>query len=289
MPVAIETITDTRTVLGESPVWSGQENALYWIDIPGKALFRLDMSEAAPRRWDLPTEPGSIGLFANGDILIALRTGIVRFVQATGAMTPLAAPDYDQARLRFNDGRPDRRGRFWVSTIDESRQHADARLYRYADGALDTLHEGGITVGNGLAFSPDDKWLYFCDTPSRRIWRFAFDIETGTIRDQTVFADIEEGLGRPDGAAIDAEGCYWSALIDGIGRFTPEGRLDRHIEIPAGRITMCAFGGTGLDTLFLTTASPGAVQLPREPGPLAGRLLAIRPGVSGLPEPRVAG
>jgi sugar lactone lactonase YvrE len=285
----IETIAAPLMMLGECPIWCDAEGALYWIDIPGSALHRLVLETDKHDRWSMPETPGSIGLFANGDLLVALRSGLHRFNTGSGKLSRLGNAPYDPATTRYNDGRTDRLGRFWVGSIFEPTTAPLAKLYRYSAGGSPTVpHEGDLKIANGLAFSPDDRTLYLCDTPSRRIWQFDFDVTAGAISNQRIFVETSTDVGRPDGAAVDAEGCYWSALIGCIGRFTPAGKLDRLIAVPAGRVTMCAFGGKDLDTLFITTA--GNTHRPQDvpPAPLAGRVLAIRPGVMGLPEPFVA-
>lgn len=284
--VALDTASSAVMGLGECPVWNRREGALYWIDIPGKALHRLD-AEAQHRQWELPSHPGSLGLFENGELLLALRSGLHRFNPQDGELRVLLTPFYDPTRERFNDGRADPRGRFVVGTIAEQGEGQAASLasYKPSENGLDLLPVSDLRISNGLAFSPDGRLMYLCDTPSRQIWQFDYDLETGTPTNRRTFISLSPELGRPDGAAVDSEGCYWSALIGAIGRFTPDGRLDRLIRVPAGRVTMVAFGGTNLDVLYVTTAghahTPG--DIPHEP--LAGRLLVLNPGVKGMPEP----
>lgn len=285
----IDKVLDQTMKLGECPVWSVPEQALYWIDIPGKALHRFVVEGNAHQSWDLPESPGSIGLYADGDLLIAMRDGLYRFDPATAARTLLRAAEYDRDSIRYNDGRTDRRGRFWVGTIYEPTSQPLAELYSFGpERQAQVRHRGDLTIANGLAFSPDDKVLYLADTPSRSVWQFDYDLDSGALSNQRPFLTLEAGLGRPDGAAVDSEGCYWSALIGYVGRFTPAGKLDRLIRIPAGRVTMCAFGGAQLETLFITTADPQHKARDVEIEPLAGYVLAIDPGVKGLPEPFVS-
>jgi sugar lactone lactonase YvrE len=287
--IEIETVVDARMGLGECPIWSVAEQALYWIDIPDMALHRLDRS-GHHRHWSLPSHPGSTALYPDGQLLLALRSGLHRFDPRTERLTLLVQPFYEPQHERFNDGRTDRQGRFIVGTIAERGAGYAASLARYtpASNALDILPVNDLRISNGLAFSPDGRRMYLCDTPSRQIWQFDYDPETGTPSKRRTFISLEPEHGRPDGAAVDSDGCYWSALIGALGRFTPEGKLDRLIRIPAGRVTMLAFGGAQLDTLFITTAGHEHTPPDIAHEPLAGRLLAIRPGVKGLPEPSLA-
>jgi sugar lactone lactonase YvrE len=189
--------------------------------------------------------------------------------------------------MRFNDGRCDRQGRFWSGTMfmDMAAGRADGRLYRYttAEGLSAPIVEGLITQ-NGLAWSPDGTTMYLSDShPARQtIWRFDYDVEAGLPHNRRVFADLTAMRGRPDGAAVDCEGCYWICANDGacLLRFTPTGKLDRTIELPMTKPAMCSFGGAGMDTLLVTSIDPGNGA----GGELAGALLLVRPGVAGLPE-----
>lgn len=284
--VDIQTVVDNTMGLGECPVWSSSAQALFWIDIPRMSLHRLD-AEGRREDWSLPTHPGSLALYPDGKVLVALRSGLHCFDPHSRELRLLLTPFYDQRHERFNDGRADSRGRLIVGTIAERGPGYSASLARYspAGNALDVLPVSDLRVSNGLAFSPDGRLMYLCDTPSRQIWQFDYDMDTGTPSGRRSFISLLPEHGRPDGAAVDSDGCYWSALIGAIGRFTPQGKLDRLIRIPAGRVTMVAFGGRHLDTLFITTAGPEHTPADIAHEPLAGRLLAIQPGVKGLPEP----
>ena len=205
----------------------------------------------------------------------------------------LVGVEHARPQMRFNDGRCDRQGRFWASTM-QTNMGADAvgALYRYDpknDGIVDHLAAQieDLVVPNGLAFSPDGRTMYLSDShPSRQlIWAFDYDIDSGTPHNRRVFVDMNSHPGRPDGAAVDAEGCYWICAIDAgqVLRFTPDGKLDRSLSLPVKKPTMCAFGGDRLDTLFVTSIRPQGIDLSDQP--LAGGVFALNPGVKGLPEP----
>jgi len=203
----------------------------------------------------------------------------------------LAAPVFPFGDMRFNDGRCDRQGRFWAGTMvqDMAAANPAGALYRFdADGVLSAPVVDGLITQNGLGWSPNGSTMYLSDShPLRRqIWAFDYDVETGEPRNRRVFADLNHYVGRPDGAAVDADGCYWICANDAgaLLRFTPQGKLDRQINVPAIKPAMCAFGGRDLDTLFVTSIRPAAGASEHD-----GHLFAVRPGVSGLPEPEFAG
>jgi L-arabinonolactonase len=279
----IDCILDAKAATGESPVWALEEGALYWIDIGAPALHRLDPATGATRRWDMPQAIGAFALMRGGRALVALRSGLSVLDLASGRLELRAAPPYDPAQCRFNDGRCDRSGRFWVGALRESGA-GTVGLYRFDAGGL-VEEAGGIGQANGVAFSPDGRLLYHADTKARTIYAYRFDRAQGGITDRRVFARTERG--KPDGAAIDEEGCYWSACHGAglLARYRPDGTLDREIALPVSQPTMMAFGGARLDQLFVTSERRGldAAQLAREP--LAGGVFRLEPGVRGLPEP----
>ncbi|HET9977195.1 MAG TPA: SMP-30/gluconolactonase/LRE family protein [Burkholderiaceae bacterium] len=281
------------SVLGESPLWHPAEQVLYWCDIPGHSLNRFDPQSGAHARWSFETDVTCCAPLIDGGLLLALRSGLVRFDPATGERrTLLAPPPYDPATERFNDGKADPQGRMWVGTIHEPRE-PKAALYRFADGELDRMADG-ITVSNGLAWSPDARTMYWSDTKAHTIYALDFEASDGSIANRRVFApfpikqagqDLATYGGRPDGAAVDAEGHYWAAMFEGkrIVRIAPDGRIVREVALPVRCPTMPCFGGPDLKTLYITTARENrpADELAREP--LAGCVLQMRVDVPGLP------
>lgn len=297
-------LTDSADALGESPFWHPQEAALYWIDIPGRALRRADAATGAQQRWSLPSEPGCIGPMAGGGLLLALREGLFRARHLGAALERLVAAPYDPATTRFNDGRADAEGRLWVGTIYEPRDKPEAALYcfdpRGAPGL--TRRAGGATTGNGLAFSPDGRTLYWSDTPDHVIRAWDLEPLTGTLtrpREFHRFAPKPAGWspsgdplrdtarygGRPDGAAVDAEGYYWVAMFEGgrLLRLAPDGRVVSDWPLPVRCPTMPCFGGEDLCTLYLTTARQGRSAAELAACPLSGHVLWTRVEVPGLP------
>jgi sugar lactone lactonase YvrE len=289
---SIERIGDMRCGVGESPVWHGAEGALYWTDIVGRALWRWQASSDRTQAWALPEMAGCFALIDGGGVALAMETGIylMQHPEPDTAIVPsacLASVLHTNEGMRFNDGRCDRQGRFIAGTMvcDTALGRAAGRLYRL-DAARRTLRTlcDGLIVPNGLAFSPDGRTMYLSDShASRRIvWSFDYDIDDGVPYGQRMFVEMPEplGLGRPDGAAVDAHGCYWICGNDAglVHRFTPEGKLDRSVALPVAKPAMCAFGGANLDTLFVTS-------IRMEGDALSGATFALDVGVKGLPEP----
>lgn len=289
-----ELVVDARNAVGESPVWHGGDQALYWVDIEGRWLWRWHAESGAARRWRTPQRTGCIAPSRRGGWVCAMETGLFHAVAGDDdslEVTPLAAVDHPRDGMRFNDGRCDRQGRLRAGTMlmDMGAAQAVGSFYAYdGHGALQPLLREFI-VPNGLAFSPDGRTMYLSDShPSvQQVWAFDYDADTGTPSSRRLFVDMRPLPGRPDGAAVDADGCYWICGNDGgaVHRFTPGGKLDRSIALPVKKPAMCAFGGPRLDTLYVTSIRPAGDITDQ---PLAGGLFAIRPGVQGLPEPACA-
>ena len=291
MPPAFECVLDIKASLGECPVWSVDEQVLYWVDINAPALNRFDPLTGRNTAWSMPASIGSFALRQSGGFIAALRNGFW-LVGGDGKLDRrVADAPYDPDHHRFNDGRADARGRFWVGSMNEKRDVNTAKLYRLDPDLRLTAMIPDIMISNGLAFSPDARTLYHADTPTRTITAWDFDVATGGIANRRIFAQFAGDTDRPDGGAVDREGCYWSAFYRGgkIVRLSPRGERLAEFPVPAMCPTMCAFGGPDLKTLFVTTA-----RQMREPDELArlpqsGGIFAMRVPVPGLPEPRFAG
>jgi sugar lactone lactonase YvrE len=279
--------------LGESPFWHPIEQALYYCDIPGHSLHRFDPATGELAHWDFGTDVASAAPLLGGQLLLAMRDGLWRFDPNSGARRRLAEPPYDPASERFNDGKCDPQGRFWVGTLYEPREPALASLHRYAHGKLERQC-GGITVSNGLAWSPNGRTMYWSDTKAHTIYAFDFDPSTGEISRQRVFAQfpskqsgqpLEAYGGRPDGAAVDAEGCYWVAMFEGqrVLRLSPEGDVLREVTLPVRCATMPCFGDPDLKTIYITTARENRPSAELIEQPYAGCVLAFDVDVPGLP------
>ena len=285
----IQALGSHRCLLGESPLWHPVEQRLYAVDIPGRQLLRWREGADAPDAWPLDAEPGCIAARASGGLLIARRDGLWSFDPATGAHALVCPPPYDPARLRFNDGKVDPAGRLWVGTLSDARE-PESVLYRF-DGKAFTSQVQSLTTSNGLAWSPDGTRMHWSDTKAHRIYAADFDVATGALSSPRVFAEFKPRTagepygGRPDGAAMDAEGHYWAAMFEGgcLLRIAPSGEVVQRVELPVTCPTMPTFGGADLRTLFITTAREKrpAEELARQP--LAGAVLQLRVDVPGLP------
>jgi len=289
--------------LGESPFWDPREQTLYWVDILGRQILRAHLAGAAIEHWDMPSEPGCIAPAAKGGLVLALRDGIYRGRQWGGPLERIATLDYDPAQMRANDGKCDALGRFWIGTLDETRAKHNAALY-LIDGRA-----GGTpviarktdpaslpaTTGNGLAWSPDGRILYWADTTAHVVHAWDFDAPSATLTAQRLFhqfapkpelasATARYG-GRPDGAAVDVQGNYLVAMYEGrrVCKLAPDGALLAEWTTPAQCPTMPCFGGEDLRTLYLTTARQKRSAAELEAMPLSGCVLSTRVAVAGLP------
>ncbi|MGR4867510.1 SMP-30/gluconolactonase/LRE family protein [Variovorax sp. LARHSF232] len=292
-----ELILDARCGTGESPIWSAEEQALYWVDIPARQLHRIDPASGAHTLWTGDEMLACIAPRAGhpGQWIAGMESGLFAIAtrdDGTLAASRVANVAHALPGMRFNDGRCDRQGRFWAGTMlmDMAAARDVGRVYRYqsdvnAEAAL-RLQFDQLIVPNGMAFSPDGRTMYLSDShPNvQAIWAFDYDTASGTPHNRRLFVDMKPLPGRPDGAAVDAEGCYWICGNDAglVHRFTPDGRLDRSLPVPVKKPAMCAFGGSGLDTLFVTSIRPGGDLSDQ---PLAGGVFALNPGITGLPEP----
>lgn len=285
--------------LGESPFWHPLEKRLYWCDIHGFAVHAWEPQTGQHWRWSTPSEPGCCAPMQGGGVVLGLRDGFYALDAQTGAITcisRLPPESHDPQRLRLNDGRCDRAGRFWAGSVVSPRTQPDAALWRLdCRSAACSLQRmaGDNYTANGLAFSPDEHWLYWANTPAHRIDRFAFDAASGSLGARTPwvqFALPQDGVpygGRPDGASVDAQGNYWVAMFEGacVLQLSPAGEVLQRLATPVQCPTMVCFGDEDLRTLYVTSARRG--RPPEEcaaPAPVpAGALLRLRVRVPGLP------
>ena len=289
--MSFQCVLDVKAKLGECPIWSSKDKALFWVDIHAPSLNRFDPATGVNTVMPMPESIGSFALRRPSGFLVALRSGIW-LARADGSLDRriLAAP-YDPAHHRFNDGRCDPRGRLWVGTMNERRDAATGALYRLEPDFSLREFVGGITISNGLAWSPDGRTMYHADTPTHTVWAYDYDLDTGTPSKRRVFAQWSGETDRPDGASVDSAGHYWVAFYRGgkVMQLTPRGELVAEHSLPAMCPTMPAFGGADLRTLYVTSA-----RKLREPDELArfpqsGGVFACRVPTPGLAEPHFAG
>ena len=308
--------------LGESPVWDVASGTLLWVDIAGRKLHCLHAASGEQRDWPLPEEPGCIGLVADDartfldqpmtspsptwprSVVVALRSGFHRFDCRHASLERLSEPLFDTSRYRFNDGMVDPGGRFWAGSIFEPRGEASAGLYCLERGRARAVtgpgasrppwRDWGVTTSNGLAVSPDGTILYQSDTPAHVVYAHDFDVATGSIDNRRIWwraADDRQAAdygGRPDGAAIDRDGCYWSAQYEGgrVLQLSPDGPILRVLSLPVRCPTMVAFGGPQLRTLYITSAREGRSAAELRTLPLSGWVLALDIDAQGVPAAR---
>jgi len=289
----IEVVVDVKTTLGEGPVWDVEQQRLYWIDSFDGRILRCTGDGRELRAWDVGQKIGSMALRRNGDAaIVALQNGLYSLDLPTGELELIVDPEPGQPNNRLNDGKVDRQGRFIVGSMDTQEDQASARLYRLdPDLSLHTLDEG-IIVSNGPCWSPNGETFYFADTWSGELWAYDYDNTTGTVANRRTFAKVDtSGGGAADGCTVDAEGCLWQALVYAgkLVRYTPDGQVDRIIDMPVKKVTSLTFGGPNLDTLFVTSmARPPLPRFP-EDGQQRGALFAITGlGVQGIAEKRFA-
>jgi sugar lactone lactonase YvrE len=291
-------ITTAPCVLGESPFWSPAEQMLYWADIAGCKVHRLNPFMGDVETWNMPSEPGCFAPAKSGGFVVALRDRIVRAQGWGDELKLLAMIDHDASTTRSNDGKCDAAGRFWVGTMFEPRSSQSAKLFCW-DGQALQFKQGHATVANALAFSPDGQTIYWADTPQHTIWAWDCDAATAVMTNHRVFKQFPtkpEGWtsgqpnnggygGRPDGAAVDVQGNLWVAMFEGkrVVQISPQGQELQSIETPMTTCTMPAFGGDDLQTLYLTSARHGRSEIETMREPQMGCVFSMRVNVAGLP------
>ena len=288
----IACVVDAYDALGECCLWCPVTRQVWWLDIQRPSLQSYDPLTKEHRVHPLPGRYcGCAALRKSGGLVLALDGGLHGFDPATGKLSFLCQPESNEPGNRYNDGRCDRRGRLWIGTMDVNICCASGSFYRVSADRTALRLFDGITVPNSTAFSPDDRTLYFADTPRHAIWAFDFNLHAGTIGDRRLFADLSSRRGLPDGSCVDAEGFLWNAEYGGhrLTRYAPDGRVDRTIELPVTNPTCCCFGGENLDTLFVTSATAKPKPGQGTPAPMEGGLLALNVGVRGMPEAAFAG
>jgi L-arabinonolactonase len=280
----VDVLHAAADLVGESPLWDGARNVLWWVDIAGRAVRRCDFASGVVVSLETPFIPGALALDEEGHVNVTGGMGLYR-IKDCGSFETLAEVPGSSSSMRMNDGTVDHAGRFWVGTVPLTPQPVPVgSLYRFeSDGVLKAVD--GLWTQNGTAISPDGATFYVADShPDRRvIWAYDYDVEAGVLENRRVFHQVSRG--RPDGAAVDTDGCYWFAAIDAglIVRLDPVGREMEAIPLPVSRPTNLAFYGADLSVLVVTTMAAGT-----EGEPLAGSLLTLQSGAKGWPQPRLA-
>lgn len=284
----LRVVLEARARLGEGPCWDAQAERLYWVDIYNHRVHEFDPATGSDRFFDVGETVGCLAPAGAGRLILGLRHHIAWLDTRTGGVTPILGFE-TRAQVRCNDGKCDAQGRLWFGTM--STAGSEASLYRYdPDGSLQVM-EAGLTVSNGLGWSPDGGTFYLTDSPAQLIYAYDFEPATGRIRNRRNLVDLRGQAFFPDGLTVDREGGIWSAMWDGwcVIRFDAEGREILRVPMPVQRPTCCAFGGPDLSTLFITTASVGLGEQEIERGFQAGDLFALDAVVSGFAAGRFSG
>jgi sugar lactone lactonase YvrE len=283
-------VLDIKASLGECPVWSIAEQALYWVDINAPSLNRFDPATGRNTAMPMPESIGCFALRRDGGFVVALRGGMW-LARPDGTLErKVAEAPYDTAQHRFNDGRCDPQGRFFAGTMNERRDANSAALFRLDRDFRVTRILGDLMISNGLAWSPDGRTMYHTDTPTLTIHAWDFDAASGMPANKRVFACFAHETDRPDGGAVDSDGCYWTAFYRGgkVVRISPAGDVLAAFAVPAMCPTMCAFGGPDLSTLYVTSARQLRDDDELSRLPRSGGIFAMPVEVPGLPEPAFA-
>ena len=290
--VRADCVVEHRALLGEGPVWSTRDAALYWVDIltPAVHCYRPDTGT------NTETKLGAMASIAipkaSGGLLLATPGGLLGFDVETRQSSVFVHPEADRPSNRYNDGKCDRMGRLWIGSMDMGAAPNRGHLYRVDPDGRWKKMDSGFTVSNGLGWSPDNRRMYFTDSFRRTVYQYDFDLRSGEITNRRPFIMLGPNEGTPDGLTVDDQGCLWMAVWDAwcLVRFSPEGQEMQRIRVPVPRPTSCCFGGSNLDTLFVTSASVRLSQETLDTAPLSGSVFAMRfPGVRGLPETMFSG
>ncbi|WP_045857946.1 SMP-30/gluconolactonase/LRE family protein [Teredinibacter purpureus] len=286
----VEVALKVKAKLGECPRWDERTQRLYWVDINACQLHRLD---PATGRDEFITFDEEIGCFAlredDKGFIVGMKSGFHLLEGWSPVLHAIIDPEAELEHNRFNDGRCDAAGRFIAGSVYPPKDHDGANLWSLDTDGTTTKLADGLLTSNGAGFSPDNKTFYFSDTPKHVIYRCDYTLETGKIGKPTIFHQFEFGNGRPDGAAVDAEGFYWTALYEGgrIARLNPAGEIVEEVAVPAKCPTMVAFGGDDLKTLYITSVG-NRLQEELQQYPNSGAVFKVRVDVPGLVEHRSA-
>lgn len=277
-------IWQAGAALGEGPLWSEREQALYWVDILNSRLHRHSL-RGGQHSWQIPRGVSAVAECEGDGLIITQRHGFARFDPVTGLVTPLVQVETDLPGNRFNDGKCDARGRFWAGTMDFHCKQETGSLYRLDPDLSWHRIDSGYAVTNGPAWSADWRTLYHNDSVNGRMFAFDYDVDTGAVSNKRLFRQFDKQDGSPDGMTVDAEGGLWVAHwgASKLSRFDAAGRVTMTVEMPCSQVTSCAFGGPGLRTLFITCAADGLTPEQQQREPLAGGLFAIEMDIAGMP------
>lgn len=286
----LEPILDVRAIVGEGPIWDGERKLLYWVDILASTLYVFDPASGENTALDVGQHVGTVVPWRGEEVVVAVRHGFASFDLATGTLRPIFDPEEHLAGNRFNDGKCDPAGRFWAGTMAYEHPSDQGSLYRMGTDFEVRKVLTGIGISNGIVWSLDHRTMYYIDTVRADVRAYDYDAASGEIANGRVAIAFPDGVGAPDGMDIDVEGKLWIAHFGGgrVCRWDPgSGEILETIPLPTPNITACAFGGSELDTLYITSAGgPGGSPAGNDP---AGSLFALKPGIGGAPSFRFGG
>jgi L-arabinonolactonase len=304
MAYRIECVLEIGNHLGEGPLWDVEEGKLFWVDGTGRrvgkpSLWQYDPRTGNTRHWSVDHDVGAMALRRQGGAVLALDKGFYFFDFQSEQLDLIAEIDIDIPRSRLNDGKVDRRGRFFAGAMDDKEEAKICGLWRLDPDLALVKVDDGIICSNGPCWSPDDKTFYFADTFQQVMWSYDYDIESGAISNKREFASSRAEPGFYDGSTVDEEGCIWNAMVIGgeLIRYTPDGEVERRIGMPVRNITSVNFGGPNLDDIYVTSmarvshpATHEHFAKQNQPQFAAGSLFRITGlGIRGIEEPRFAG
>lgn len=287
----VEVAARRENLLGEGPCWEPRSGRLYWADIKSQRLEWLNPADGAAGAWDFDVMPSAIAPRADGSLLVATSRGVGVVDPLTGALELRLHPEAEREGNRSNDGGVDMQGRFWFGTMDDATAQLSGAVYRLDADWTVTRMLDGLGIPNTLAVSPDGRTLYIADSFHQTLYAHGLDPRTGALGYRWVFAETRGTPATPDGSAVDADGYVWNAQWGGsrVVRYSPQGEIDRVVDLPVSQPTKCAFGGPDLDVLFITSARAGLSDEQLEREPLAGSVFRMDPGVRGLALPPFGG
>lgn len=279
----------SQNILGEGPLWNVKEQAIYWVDIDGKKIQCFYPHTKKLESFDVPKKVCVLAFREKGGLVVAAEDGFYFWDSHTQNMDFIAHPETGKTASRFNDGKVDRKGRFWAGTMTAT--DATSSLYRLDTDLNVHLMEAGTTISNGVGWSPDNRSMYFVDSMRYVVNQYDFDLDSGSISRRRVFAQLDEKAGIPDGLTVDSEGYVWLAVYGGwkVLRYDPAGRIVAKIQMPVSQPSSCIFGGDDLMDLYIPSISTGLSEEQKAREPMAGDLFVVHTDVKGLPEPDFAG